>query len=210
MHRPFLLVDRGCPWGACLLGVHKGVRKAVDYLAVGGNDVIVVGVNQVFATTAVDGVRSAHSLENLSFDIVDAVSAADQIGALLAFNVIGATFSVEFVVAALAEQHLFVRRRVGPAMQLVAASGALQNVIASPAVHHVRPRVALPRGRWSSNTVPIREEVDTGATIIGVVAVFAVQLVVPIAAPERVGGGFCIHGVIPAQGLDEVGIVGAV
>src|SRR5215203_1476742 len=109
MRRPFLVVDRGCPWGACLLRV----RYPAYVLAVGGNDVVFVGINLVHTPAAVDGVLAARRLVRISVDNIGVVSAANEIGALIALHVIGATFSVELVVACISEQLLsvLVRRR---------------------------------------------------------------------------------------------------
>src|SRR5215217_3134501 len=93
-------------------------------------------------------------------------------------------------------------------MELVVASGPLHLVVAAFPVHHVLAAVALTGWRCSYSG-DFREFVGAGATSIGVVAVLTAHVVYTRAAPQLIGGAFRIYGVIPTEGLDEVGVDGA-
>src|SRR5829696_814585 len=92
-------------------------------------------------------------------------------------------------------------------MELIGVSGTYQYVGAVPTVHHIFASVAVAVYRQRSDAIAFGEEVNAGATVIGVVAVFTVREVVPTASPQLVSVVLAIKGVPSAEGLDEVRVV---
>src|SRR5215212_8076908 len=177
-----------CPRSLCL----NCVRDPGYVLAVVCNGVVVVGCNHVFATTAVDRVRSAYRLLERGVDCVIVCSTAHEIRALLPLQVIGTIFTVELVSSGITDHEVLEWPWVGSAMELIGSSGTCQYVVAVPAEHQIYARIAVAGYRQRSEAIVFGEDIIAGATVIRVVAVFTVQFVVPRACPEIVSGGLCI------------------